>query len=85
MSNDWGRLGAPMIQPTKDELRQIISDQQDALAEERAEVISLNSEVSALKKKLEIAQRLLGQQLIETEVRRDVEQRLLTQQMNGAA
>lgn len=65
MPNYWGRMGAPMIQPTKDELRQIISDQQDALANERLTVIALEASVSILKKKLDIAQRKIGETVIQ--------------------
>jgi hypothetical protein len=64
MSNMWGRMGAPMVQPTKDELRQIISDQQNALANERLNVIALEGHVSTLKRKLDIAQHKLGEMVV---------------------
>lgn len=32
MSNPWGRLNAPMEQPTKDELREIIRSRDDEIA-----------------------------------------------------
>ncbi len=36
MANYWGRSGAPMIQPTKDELRQWLSNARAEAREERA-------------------------------------------------
>ena len=77
MPNYWGRMGAPMIQPTKDELRRIIYDQQNALAEERVKVIALEASVSLLRKKLDIAQHKLGEIFIESQMKSEREQRLL--------
>ena len=53
MSNMWGRSGAPMVQPTKDELRQWLSEARDHAKRER----KLRN---VAEHKLEAATRLLG-------------------------
>jgi hypothetical protein len=47
----WGRSGAPMVQPTKDELRAII--------------LTLKAENLGLKKRLAIAEGLIGEKLLD--------------------
>jgi hypothetical protein len=68
MPNYWGRSGAPMVQPTKDELRAIISEQMDALAEAEAHVLTLKVENLGLKKRLAIAEGLIGEKLLDVVV-----------------
>lgn len=76
MANYWGRSGAPMIQPTKDELREIIADQREALADQGAKLISLLIENLALKNRVTLAEKLLDKKLLDGELRDDVEHRI---------
>jgi hypothetical protein len=62
MSNPWGRLGAPMVQPRKDDLWQWLREAQtDAADQRRAR--------KAAEAKLEIAIRKLGELTLELGIR----------------
>ena len=61
MSNPWGRMGAPMIQPTKGELREIISDLQRANSELRIKLLAELTSHGLTKRKLETATRMVGE------------------------
>lgn len=52
MSNMWGRSGAPMIQPTKNELREWLSEAQEKAKTERARRIHAEYELDVAKRKL---------------------------------
>lgn len=52
MSNMWGRSGAPMIQPTKNELREWLSEAQEKAKTEYARRIHAEYELDVAKRKL---------------------------------
>ncbi|MEA2772254.1 MAG: hypothetical protein QOD93_5216 [Acetobacteraceae bacterium] len=52
MPNYWGGSGAPIVQPTKHELRAIISEQLDLIAAAEADVLTLKAENLGLKSTL---------------------------------
>lgn len=61
MANYWGRAGAPMIQPTKDEIRQWLRDTRADLKDERR-----RREQAEFR--LEVATRKLGQLALEGKI-----------------
>lgn len=61
MSNMWGRSGAPMIQPTKDEIRSWLAEAQSDLKDERRRR-------RAVEYKLQIATRTLGTLALEGKI-----------------
>ena len=76
MPNPWGRMGAPMVQPTKDELRGMIRNLRDERDNERERRELLEQELKTTKSKLDEAARLLGHQVIDASSRADVITRL---------
>jgi hypothetical protein len=71
MPNYYGRLGAPMLQPTKDELRRRIRDLRTERDEERVQRIELQRKLDTTAERLDEAARLLGRQLIEASIKGD--------------
>lgn len=61
MSNMWGRSGAPMIQPTKNELRQWLGEARDKAKVEQGRRFRAEYE-------LEIAKRKLGRLVLEGKI-----------------
>jgi hypothetical protein len=61
MANMWGRSGAPMIQPTKDELREWLS-------EARADLIVEDDRRRLAEYKLSVATRKLGELVLEGKI-----------------
>jgi hypothetical protein len=68
MSRTYGAL---MIQPTKDELRQIIADQQSELLSEQLSRWQAQRELEDVKKRLAIATRLVGEHVINEHLQED--------------
>ncbi len=66
MPNYWGRSGAPMIQPTKDELRQWLSEARADAKQQR--MLRRNAECQ-----LGVATRKLGQLVLEGKITLPVE------------
>jgi len=66
MSNMWGRSGAPMVQPTKDELRLWLAESRMELKKERN--VRYVAEI-----KLETAMRKLGSLVLEGKIAVPVE------------
>jgi len=65
MANYWGRAGAPMIQPTKDELRHWLANTRTELKEER-------NQRQLAEYKLDIAKRKLGEMVLDSAIREDI-------------
>jgi hypothetical protein len=61
MSNMWGRSGAPMIQPTKDEIRGWLSETRSELKAERARR-------RVAEYRLSVATRKLGELVLEGKI-----------------
>lgn len=66
MSNMWGRSGAPMIQPTKDELRQWLHESREKAKSERS--LRIHAEY-----KLGVAKRTLGRLVLEGKINIPIE------------
>lgn len=71
MPNYYGRLGARMIQPTKDQLRRTIRDLRAEREDERVQRKVLQQQLDAATDRLDEAARLLGRQLIEASIKGD--------------
>ncbi|MBR0722059.1 hypothetical protein JQ612_07830 [Bradyrhizobium manausense] len=67
MSNMWGRSGAPMIQPTKDELRQWLHEAREEADTERGRRVQAEHE-------LKLARRKLGRLVLEGKIAIPAEQ-----------
>jgi hypothetical protein len=65
MPNHWGRSDAPTVQSTNDELRAFIAEQRDVIAAAKAEILTLKAENSRLKKRLALAEGLVGEKLLD--------------------
>ncbi len=72
MSNPFGRMSAPMIQPTKQELREIIDEQREELKQEQQRCRDLQKELDIMRRKLDAAANLLGNQLIEAKFQHEI-------------
>jgi hypothetical protein len=62
--NYWGRLGAPMVQPTKDELLQMIEALQKEIVSERGQRRIAELKLSTANRRLDIAARMLGEHIM---------------------
>ncbi len=65
MPNYYGRMGAPMIQPTKDQFR-------EWLTESQRENQQLKVRNAVLERRLAIATRKLGESVIDSEMQREL-------------
>jgi hypothetical protein len=65
MPNHWGRPGAPSVQATDEQLRTLIAEQRDVIAAAEAEILTLKAENSRLKKRLAVAEGLVGEKLLD--------------------
>jgi len=65
MRDHRGRSGAPMVQATNDELRALIAEQRDVIAAAEAHILTLKAENSRLKKRLAVAEGLVGEKLLD--------------------
>jgi len=65
MRDHRGRSGAPMVQTTNDELRALIAEQRDVIAAAEAHILTLKAENSRLKKRLAVAEGLVGEKLLD--------------------
>jgi cell shape-determining protein MreC len=65
MPNHWSNSGAPMVQSTNDELRAFIAEQRNIIAAAKAEIQTLKAENSRLKKRLALAEGLVGEKLLD--------------------
>jgi hypothetical protein len=68
MANYWGRTGAPMIQPTKDDLRQWLREAQTELEQERTERERERNRRRSVEYRLEIAAQKLGELVLEGKI-----------------